>query len=165
MRIPRTTIRPWVATAGIVAAAAILLTVLHQGDATANTGPPDTPGNPLAHLIVPSNEDPRIRLSWDTPDTPVSGYTITRTDGQEFPSRRHGHHVLRPLGGAGNGVRLLRHGQQRPGLQPSIRIRFCGRTGRALGARQPYRSRSRTRGHRRNGHRRSDVAGIHGAST
>ena len=84
MRIPRLPARPWIAVAAVVAAAAILLTVLHQGDATANTGPPDTPGNPLAHLIVPSNEDPRIRLSWDAPDTPVSGYTITRTDGEEF---------------------------------------------------------------------------------
>ena len=84
MRIPRLPARPWVAVAAVVAAAAILFTVLHQGDATANTGPPDTPGNPLAHLIVPSNEDPRIRLSWDAPDTPVSGYTITRTDGEEF---------------------------------------------------------------------------------
>ena len=84
MRIPRLPARPWVAVAAVVAAAAILLTVLHQGDATANTGPPDTPGNPLAHLIVPSNEDPRIRLSWDAPDTPVTGYTIARTDGQEF---------------------------------------------------------------------------------
>ena len=84
MRIPRLPARPWIAVAAVVVAAAILLTVLHQGDATANTGPPDTPGNPLAHLIVPSNEDPRIRLSWDAPDTPVSGYTIARTDGQEF---------------------------------------------------------------------------------
>ena len=84
MRIPRLPARPWIAVAAVVVAAAILLTVLHQGDATANTGPPDTPGNPLAHLIVPSNEDPRIRLSWDAPDTPVTGYIIARTDGQEF---------------------------------------------------------------------------------
>ena len=84
MRIPKLPARPWVPVAAVVAAAAILLTVLHQGDATANTGPPDTPGNPLAHLIVPSNEDPRIRLSWDASDTPVSGYTIARTDGEEF---------------------------------------------------------------------------------
>ena len=84
MRIPKLPARPWVPVAAVVAAAAILLTVLHQGDATANTGPPDTPGNPLAHLIVPSNQDPRIRLSWDAPDTPVTGYTIARTDGQEF---------------------------------------------------------------------------------
>ena len=81
MRIPRLPARPWVAVAAVVAAAAILLTVVHQGNANADTGPPDTPGNPLAHLIVPSNEDPRIRLSWDAPDTPVSGYTIARTDG------------------------------------------------------------------------------------
>ena len=78
--------RPRIAAAAIVAVAVILFTVFHQGNATANTGPPDTTGNPLAHLIVPSNEDPRIGLSWDAPDTPVSGYTITRTDAEEFPA-------------------------------------------------------------------------------
>ena len=86
MRIPRLPARPWVAVAAVLAAAVVLLTTFHYGNANAVTGPPDTPGNPLAHLIVPSNEDPRIRLSWDAPDTPVSGYTITRTDGQEFPA-------------------------------------------------------------------------------
>ena len=84
MRIPRLPARPWVAVAAVVAAAAILLTVVHQDNANADTGPPDTPGNPLAHLIVPSNEDPCIRVSWDAPDAEVSDYTITRADGQTF---------------------------------------------------------------------------------
>ena len=84
MRIPRPSKRPWVAVAAVVAAAAILLTVIHQGNATANTGPPDTPDNTLAHLIVPDGEEPRIRVSWDAPDAEVSDYTITRADGQTF---------------------------------------------------------------------------------
>ena len=84
MRIPRPSKRPWIAVTAVLAGAVVLLTTFHYGNANAGTGPPDTPGNPLAHLIVPSNEDPRIRLSWDAPDTPVSGYTIARTDGQEF---------------------------------------------------------------------------------
>ncbi len=84
MRIPRLPARPWVAVAAVVAAAAILLTVIHQGNATANTGPPETPDNTLAHLIVPDGEEPRIRVSWDAPDAEVSDYTITRADGQTF---------------------------------------------------------------------------------
>ena len=84
MRIPRLPARPWVAVAAVVAAAAILLTVIHQGNATANTGPPGTPDNTLAHLIVPDGEEPRIRVSWDAPDAEVSDYTITRADGQTF---------------------------------------------------------------------------------
>ena len=92
MRIPRLPARPWVAAATVVAAVAILLTVLHQGDANANTGPPDTPGNPLAHLIVPSNETPASGVSWDAPDTPVSGYTHHQNRRPGVPSRRRGHH-------------------------------------------------------------------------
>ena len=84
MRIPRLPTRPWVAVAAVVAAAAILLTVIHQGNANANTGPPGTPDNALAHLIVPDGEEPRIRVSWDAPDAEVSDYTITRADGQTF---------------------------------------------------------------------------------
>ena len=84
MRIPRLPARPWVAVAAVVAAAAILLTVIHQGNANANTGPPRTPDNTLAHLIVPDGEEPRIRVSWDAPDAEVSDYTITRADGQTF---------------------------------------------------------------------------------
>ena len=82
MRIPRLPARPWVAVAAVVAAATILLTVIHQGNATANTGPPGTPDNTLAHLIVPDGEEPRIRVSWDAPDAEVSSYTITRSDGE-----------------------------------------------------------------------------------
>ena len=84
MRLPRPSTRPWVAAAGVIAAAAILFTVLHQGNATAQTGPPDAPTNTLAHLIVPDGEDPRIRVSWDGSDTGATGYTITRGDGQTF---------------------------------------------------------------------------------
>ena len=84
MRVPRPSTRPWVAAAGVIAAAAILVTVLHQGTATAQTDPPDAPANALAHLIVPDGEDPRIRVSWDGSDTGATGYTITRGDGQTF---------------------------------------------------------------------------------
>ena len=84
MRVPRPSTRPWVAAAGIIAAAAILVTVLHQGNATAQTGPPDAPANTLAHLIVPDGEDPRIRVSWDGSETGATGYTISRGDGQTF---------------------------------------------------------------------------------
>ena len=84
MRVPRPSTRPWVAAAGVMAAAPILFTVLHQGNATAQTGPPDAPANTLAHLIVPDCEDPRIRVSWDGSDTGATGYTITRGDGQTF---------------------------------------------------------------------------------
>ena len=82
MRIPRPSKRPWIAVAAIVAAAAILLTVLHQGNATAQNSPPEEPANTLAHLIVPDGEDPRIRVSWD--GSGATGYTITRGDGQTF---------------------------------------------------------------------------------
>ena len=84
MRIPRLPTRPWVAAAGVIAAAAILVTVLHQGSATAQTGPPDAPANTLAHLIVPDGEEPRIRVSWDGSESGTTGYTITRGDGQTF---------------------------------------------------------------------------------
>ena len=84
MRIPRLPTRPWVAAAAVVAAAAILFTVLHQGNATAQNSPPEAPANTLAHLIVPDGEDPRIRVSWDGSDAGATGYTITRGDGQTF---------------------------------------------------------------------------------
>ena len=84
MRIPKPSKRPWIAVAAIVVAAAILLTVLHQGNATAQNSPPEEPANTLAHLIVPDGEDPRIRVSWDGSDAGATGYTITRGDGQTF---------------------------------------------------------------------------------
>ena len=84
MRIPRLPARPWVAAAAVVAAAAILFTVFHQGNATAQNSPPEEPANTLAHLIVPDGEDPRIRVSWDGSDAGATGYTITRGDGQTF---------------------------------------------------------------------------------
>ena len=86
MRTPRIT-RPshLVAVAAVmVATAAILLVAINQGSASAATGPPGPPGNPLAHLIVPDGEAPRIRVSWDAADTPATGYTISRSDGQSF---------------------------------------------------------------------------------
>ena len=84
MRIPRLPTRPWVTIAAVVATAAILLTVFHQSNATANTGPPGTPANTLAHLIVPDGEEPRIRVSWDGSESGATGYTISRGDGQTF---------------------------------------------------------------------------------
>ena len=74
----------WLGVAAVMATAAIMLGVAYQGNATAQSGPPDAPANPLAHLIVPDGEEPRIRVSWDAPDAEVSDYTITRTDGQTF---------------------------------------------------------------------------------
>ena len=84
MRVKKPSITMWAYVAALAAAAVILIAVLHQGVATANTGPPDIPGNPLAQIIVPESEVPRIRVSWDAPETPATGYTITRADGQEF---------------------------------------------------------------------------------
>ena len=75
--------RLWLATAAVMAAAAITLGVAYQGNATAQTGPPDPPTNPLARLIVPDDGAPRIRVSWDASETVVTGYTVTRDDGQE----------------------------------------------------------------------------------
>lgn len=85
MRTTTLSKRPWTAVAGVLAAVAIIVAVAHQGNATANTGPPNTPANPLAHLIVPDGEDPRVRISWDA-DTSATGYTITRGDGHQFES-------------------------------------------------------------------------------
>ncbi len=76
--------RLWLAVAAVMAAAAVMLGVAYQGNATAQSGPPPAPSNPLAHLIVPDDEDPRVRVSWDASDTDVSGYTISRADGQSF---------------------------------------------------------------------------------
>ena len=84
MRTPTLFNRPGMAVVAVIAAAAILLTVLHQGNATANTGPPDAPANPLAHLIVSDGDEPRVRVSWDAPATAASGYVITRNDGNAF---------------------------------------------------------------------------------
>ena len=72
---------PWTAATSIIAATLVLLSVALAGNATADTG---APAKPLANLIVPENEAPRIRVSWDPPDAPVSGYTVTRADGQIF---------------------------------------------------------------------------------
>ena len=84
MRIPKLSKRPWIEVAAIVVAAAILLTVLYQGNATAQNSSPEEPANTLAHLIVPDGEDPRIRVSWDGSEAGATGYTITRGDGQTF---------------------------------------------------------------------------------
>ena len=81
MRIPRQSKRPWAAFPAVVAVAAVLMSVAYVGNATAGTGPLEAPANPLAHLIVPDHGDPRIRVSRDASDAPVSGYTITRADG------------------------------------------------------------------------------------
>ncbi len=83
MRTPTLSKRPRIATAAVLTAVAIIVAVAHQGMATANTGPPETPANPLAHLIVPDGESPRVRVSWDA-DTSATGYTITRGDGTTF---------------------------------------------------------------------------------
>ena len=165
MRIPRLPARPWVAVAAVVAAAAILLTVIHQGNANADTSPPDTPGNPLAHLIVPDGEEPHIRVSWDAPDAEVSDYTITRADGQTFSANgaatTFSDHTVEP--GTTYAYSVAAHSAD--GASPASESASADVPGHALGARQPHRSRSRTRVHRRNRHRQPDLAGIHGAST
>ena len=84
MRIPRLPARPWIAAAAVLAAAVVLMTTFHYGNATAQNRPPEEPANTLAHLIVPDGEDPRIRVSWDGSDAGATGYTITRGDGQTF---------------------------------------------------------------------------------
>ena len=75
--------RPWLVAAATLAAIAIIIGAAHQGNATAQSGPPDAPANPLAHLIVPDDEDPRVRVSWDASDGATS-YTVSRGDGQTF---------------------------------------------------------------------------------
>ena len=84
MRTPKRPRPPWTVATSIIVAAILLLGAAHTGSAAASTGPPGAPANPLANLIVPENEAPRIRVSWDPPDAPVSGYTVTRADGQIF---------------------------------------------------------------------------------
>ena len=83
MRIPILSKGPWLSAAVTIAIAAALL-FSHQAAAAASTGPPGAPANPLAHLIVPEGEDPRVRVSWDAPGAPVSGYTVARADGTSF---------------------------------------------------------------------------------
>ena len=83
MRTPTFLRRPWIAVAATLAATAVLIAVTHLSDANANTGPPDTPANPLAHLIVPESESPRVRVSWDG-DPSATGYTVARGDGETF---------------------------------------------------------------------------------
>lgn len=46
------------------------------------TGTPEPPANPLAHVIVPDGEAPKIRVSWDPPAGEVTGYAISRSDGE-----------------------------------------------------------------------------------
>ena len=83
MRIPILSKGPWLSAAVTIAIAAALL-FAHQGAANGDTGPPGAPANPLAHLIVPEGGDPRVRVSWDAPGAPVSGYTIARADGTNY---------------------------------------------------------------------------------
>ena len=66
--------------------AAILIAALAAtlwGVQIASAGdPPASPENVLAHLIVPQEGDPRIRVSWDPPaGGQPTGYAITRSDG------------------------------------------------------------------------------------
>ena len=83
MRIPIFSKGPWLSAAVTIAVAAALL-FAHQGAAYAGIGPPGAPANPLAHLIVPEGGDPRVRVSWDAPGAPVSGYTVARADGTNY---------------------------------------------------------------------------------
>ena len=84
MQIPTRSTRPWIGAVAIVAVAVFLISIAYVGNATAVTRPPEAPANPLAHLIVTDNANPRIRVSWDAPDTSASSYTITRADGTTF---------------------------------------------------------------------------------
>ena len=83
MRIPILSKGTWLAAAVTIAIAAALL-FAQQATADTGAGPPGAPANPLAHLIVPEGGDPRVRLSWDAPGAPVSGYTVARADGRSF---------------------------------------------------------------------------------
>ena len=83
MDIPRTLTKPAAYTALALATALALLFVLLQGTAGATGTPPAAPANPLAHVIVPEGEAPRIRVSWDTSQD-ATGYTVSRSDGESF---------------------------------------------------------------------------------
>ena len=57
------------------------------GTAWAQTNPPATPENPEASLVIPEEGKYRVRIAWDNPhDNGITGYTITRSDGQTFES-------------------------------------------------------------------------------
>ena len=66
----------------LIAALAAALWGVQIATAGAAGDPPSSPGNVLAHLIVPQEGDPRIRVSWDPPaEGQPTGYAITRSDG------------------------------------------------------------------------------------
>ena len=83
-----TTLPRWpllAAASAIAVAIAIAAGLLFAQQAAADgDAVPRAPANPLAHLIVPQGEDPRVRVSWDAPDGTVSGYTVARADGRSF---------------------------------------------------------------------------------
>ena len=66
----------------LIAALAATLWGVQIANAGAAGNPPASPENLLAHLIVPQEGDPRIRVSWDPPaGGQPTGYAITRSDG------------------------------------------------------------------------------------
>ena len=66
----------------LIAALAATLWGVQLAAAGAAGNPPASPENVLAHLIVPQEGEPRIRVSWDPPaGGQPTGYAITRSDG------------------------------------------------------------------------------------
>ena len=67
-----------------IAAGAFL--TAQPGTLSANQEIPAAPAEPMAHLIIPEQGDPRIRVSWDPPEAgrAVTGYTVRRSDGRTF---------------------------------------------------------------------------------
>ena len=66
--------------------AGALMLAAQPGTLSANQGIPAAPTEPMAHLIIPDQDDPRIRVSWDPPPDgeSVTGYTVRRSDGRTF---------------------------------------------------------------------------------
>ena len=78
--------RPWSTALILTLAAMAMAAALFLANApdTGAASTPETPANPLAHVIVPDGEAPRIRVSWDPPAGDITGYTIARSSGETF---------------------------------------------------------------------------------
>ena len=71
----------------VLLATIVIILLITGGNAWAQTAPPATPENPAASLVIPEKGQYRVRVAWDNPrNAGITGYTITRSDGQTFES-------------------------------------------------------------------------------